>query len=78
MKELIDGPLAVEPIQQFLDGAQVLLTGALLADPNNQIGNSLEAIAEKFDSLRAWAAARDASVRVQLEANGPPDPRVFK
>jgi len=75
MDELINGPLAVDVLQEFLDGAQVLLTDALLADPNNQIGNSPEAVAEQFDSLRAWVVARHQSVDAQLSANGPPQPR---
>ena len=75
MAELINGPLAVSEVQGFLDDAQALLTEALLADPNNRIGNSSEAIAEHFDSLRAWVVARRQSVNVQLSANGPPPPR---
>jgi hypothetical protein len=75
MGELLNGPLAVDPVQEFLDDAQLLLTDALLADPNNQIGDSPEAIAQHFDSLRAWMAARHQNVRGQLSANGPPPPR---
>lgn len=68
MAELLDGPFAVSAVQEFLDGAEALLTPALLADPNNQIGNTPAAVAEHFDSLRAWAAARHANVRSQLDA----------
>jgi hypothetical protein len=69
MAELIEGPLAVAEIHAFLNSAQALLTEALLADPNNQMGNSPEAIAEQFDSLRAWAVTRHESVNAQLTAD---------
>jgi hypothetical protein len=72
MAGLLEGPLAVNVLQTFLDGAQALLTNALLADPNNQIGDTPEAVAEHFDSLRAWAAIRHANVSAQPEANGSP------
>jgi hypothetical protein len=75
MAELLDGPLAIDVAQEFLGGAQALLTDALLADPNNQIGNSPEAVAEHFDSLRAWVVLRHLSVIAQLEADGPPAAR---
>lgn len=75
MSELLAGPLAVDVIHGFLNGAQALLTEALLADPNNQIGNTPQAIAAHFDSLRAWTVARHKSVLQQLIDNGPPSPR---
>ncbi len=75
MAELLNGPLAVGELTNFLNSTENLLTEALLADPNNQIGNSPEAIAAHFDSLRAWAAARHENVASQVTANGPPAPR---
>jgi hypothetical protein len=68
MAELLGGALAVTDAQSFLTAAQALLTGALLADPNNQIGATPEAIAGHFDSLRAWVASRHANVSAQLAA----------
>ena len=75
MADLLEGPLAVGDVQGFLDSAQALLTPALLADPNNRIGSTPGEIAQHFDSLRAWVAARHRSVRDQLQADGPPSPR---
>ncbi len=75
MAEMLDGPWAVAVLQDFLDEAEAVLTVALLDDPNNQIGNTPEAIAEHFNSLRVWVEDRHASVRAQLAANGPPAPR---
>lgn len=75
MEELLDGPFAVSEVQLFLDFAEMLLTDALLADPNNRIGNTPNDIANHFDGLRAWVAARHVSVRDQLRQNGPPSPR---
>jgi hypothetical protein len=75
MAKLLQGPLAVDGVQDFLNGAQALLTDALLADPNNQIGSSAAAIADHFDTLRAWIVLRHSSVNSQLKANGPPAPR---
>jgi hypothetical protein len=75
MNELLEGPLAVGPVQSFLDDAEALLTDALLADPNNQIGNTPAAVAQQFSALRAWAALRHANVSAQVQQNGPPPPR---
>jgi hypothetical protein len=47
----------------------------LLNDPNNQIGNTPEAIASYFSYLRTWVAQRAQNVTGQLQKNGPPAPR---
>jgi hypothetical protein len=75
MSDLLDGPFSLAALEGFLDQSQALLTEALLADPNNRIGQSPEAIAAHFDGLRRWVAERRASVRAQIDANGPPAPR---
>jgi hypothetical protein len=75
MTELLDGPLAAAELHAFLTEAEKLLTPALLADPNNQIGNTPEAIADHFKELRDWVTNRHADVRRQLKNNGPPAPR---
>jgi hypothetical protein len=75
MAELLDGPLSLDVVHDFLNAAQELLTEALLADPNNRIGNTPEAVADHFNGLRAWAVLRHLSVSAQLEADGPPAPR---
>lgn len=75
MASLLDGPMSVAAVHQFLDQAEALLSPALLADPNAKIGTTPEAVAEHFSSLRAWIVDRHAHVRSQLAANGPPAPR---
>ena len=68
MAGLLEGPLAVNVVKQFLDDAQALLTDSLLADPNNRIGNTPEEITAHFDSLRAWMETRHQNVGAQLQA----------
>jgi CotH protein len=54
----------------FLNAAELLLTDALVADPNSKFGNYAE-VAEEFNALRGWVEVRWASVKEQLEANQP-------
>jgi len=68
LRSLVEGPLAVDVIHSFLDDSEALLTDLLLADPNNKIGNTPEAIAAHFDGLRNWMSGRHANVSAQLEA----------
>jgi hypothetical protein len=75
MTDLIHGPLGQAEIEGFLDASAALLSDALLADPNNQIGTTPAAVNAHFESLKAWSAARHVSVRAQLNQDGPPAPR---
>ncbi len=75
MTGLLDGAFDQTAIDDFISQSQSLLTDALLADPNNKIGQTPEAIAEHFDKLRSWMVARRTSVRAQVDSNGPPAPR---
>ncbi len=75
MAALLDGPMSVANLKAFLDQTEALLTPALLADPNAKVGNTPEEVAAYFDALRTAIDERDASVRAQLQANGPPAPR---
>lgn len=75
MAELLDGPMSVEAVHAFLDDAESLLTPSLVADPNSKVGGTPAEVAEYFASLRGWITERDANVRAQLEADGPPAPR---
>jgi hypothetical protein len=72
MLDLLNGPLAVANVQAFLNQAEATISSALANDPFPTTDASP---AEEFNQLRAWIAARDASVRSQLAANGPPSPR---
>lgn len=75
MSGLLDGPMSVVVVHDFLDRTEQLLTPALVADPDSKIGDTPDEVASYFDSLRSWVAERDASVRAQLVADGPPSPR---
>lgn len=69
MAELLEGPFAVAALQAFLTEAESLLAGALLADPNNRIGNTPAEIAGHFNSLRSWVVQRHQNVAAQLSAS---------
>ena len=72
MLDLLNGPLSVANVQAFLTQTEAVISSALANDPFPTTGNSP---ADEFNSLRAWVAARDASIRSQVAANGPPSPR---
>jgi hypothetical protein len=73
--ELLGGPMHPDSVKVDLAAFEVVLTEALLADPNNQIGNTEEAVASYFNYLRSWIDLRAASVTSQVLSNGPPAPR---
>ncbi|HEX6626225.1 MAG TPA: hypothetical protein VF064_21085 [Pyrinomonadaceae bacterium] len=61
--------LSLANVHSFLNRAEVTISAALAADPHlTGEGNS-------FQQLRQWVAARDANIRAQVAANGPPAPR---
>jgi hypothetical protein len=72
MHDLLNGPLSVANVQAFLTQTEAVISSALANDP---FPTTEVSPAEEFKSLRAWVAARDANVRRQLAANGPPSPR---
>lgn len=72
MLDLLNGPLSVANVQAFLNQVEATIAPALAADPFPTTSGSP---ADEFNHLRAWIAARDANVRSQLAANGPPSPR---
>ena len=72
MIDLLDGPLSVANVHSFLSQAELALSDALAADPYPTSDGSA---ADQFQRLRQWVAARDANVRNQVTANGPPAPR---
>jgi hypothetical protein len=55
----------------FLDEAEVLLTDALVVDPNSKFGSAGE-VAGKFRNLRAWVVDRWSNVMDQVGINEPP------
>ena len=69
MQYLLDGPFAVSDLQADLTAFEALLTPALEADANNQIG---EQVSGYFQKLRDWLAARAADVQNQLPTCGSP------
>ena len=72
MLDLLTGPLSVANVQAFLTQAEGVISSALANDPFPTTDGSA---ADEFNRLREWVAARDANVRSQLAANGPPSPR---
>lgn len=72
MIDLLNGPLSVANVQNFLNQTEAVITTALANDPFPTTDGSP---ADEFARLRAWIAARDVNVRSQLSANGPPNPR---
>lgn len=69
MLDLLNGPLSVASLHTFLGQVEATVSPALAADPHLSGGGG------EFERLRQWIAARDANVRAQLSANGPPAPR---
>ena len=71
MLNLLNGPLSVANVQAFLTQTESVISTALANDPFPTTNSSP---ADEFSQLRAWVAARDANIRTQLNANGPPSP----
>jgi hypothetical protein len=72
---LLDGPMHPTLISGDLSQIEAVLTDPLLADPNNKIGSTPDAVAGLFNHLRSWLAARATNVRSQAQANKNPVPR---
>ena len=68
LTELLDGPMQVSTIHDYLDQMEPILTPWLLIDSNNQIGDATE-IAAKFQSLKDWVSLRDSIVRQQINTD---------
>jgi hypothetical protein len=62
--DLLCGPWSVASLTGVLDDLEAVLTPALAADPNNQIGGS---VAGHFQSLRDWMTDRHAELLSQLD-----------
>jgi hypothetical protein len=69
MMDLLDGPLAVAPLHDFLDQLEAALTPSLLADPYNNVGNTPGDITGYFDNMRQWITDRHANVLQQVQAD---------
>jgi len=69
MMDLLDGPLAVTPLHDFLDQLEAALTPSLLADPYNNVGNTPGDIAGYFDNMDQWITDRHANVLQQVQAD---------
>jgi spore coat protein CotH len=61
--DLLDGPLRPEEIIAFLDELEPILTPALAADPDNNIG---EDVAGHFEDLRNWIVRRAEFARDEV------------
>jgi len=71
---LINGPLHPDRLSIDLTRFQETLSEALVADPNNQLGDAAQ-VAAHFAHLRQWVRARAANVASQVSANNMPRPR---
>jgi len=71
---LLTGPLHPDLVVSDLNKFQETLSEALVADPNNQIGDAAQ-VAAYFGYLRQWVRARAANVASQVSANNMPRPR---
>jgi hypothetical protein len=65
MLDLLNGPLSVQSLHDFLDQLEPVLTPSLMADPNSNIDNA----ADHFDELRDWITLRHANVLSQVQAD---------
>ena len=77
LNDLVRGPFREANLHAFLDALEPVLSDALAADPNNQLGGP--PIADFFASRKAWMSQRVASVSAQIEGFvpcGPADPWV--
>src|SRR5688572_11880612 len=63
VSDLINGPLSSQSLTDFLDRLELVLTPALLEDPNPTLEGSP---AEHFNSLRRWVTNRITNVRSQI------------
>jgi CotH kinase protein len=64
LNDLICGPFKEAALHAFLDALEPVLSDALAADPNNQIGD----VAEFFDARKAWFTQRLLAVAAQIDA----------
>jgi hypothetical protein len=64
LNDLLCGPINEADLHAFLDALEPVLSEALAADPNNQIGKN---VAEFFESRKSWFSQRIAAVKSQIE-----------
>jgi len=69
---LLNGPMSLAPVYAYLDGLASLLPGPLSSEPYMP---AIQDLAGRIEGLKTWLADREASVRAQIAANGPPAPR---
>ena len=66
---LMDGPMNLAAINAYLDGLETILSDPLTEEPYMPVQNG------RFESLKTWMVNREANVRAQIAANGPPASR---
>jgi hypothetical protein len=65
LNDLLCGPINEADFHAFLDALEPVLSEALAADPNNQIGG--ESVASFFEGRKAWFSQRIAAVKSQID-----------
>jgi hypothetical protein len=65
LNDLVCGPFQEARLHAFVDSLEPVLTQALAADPNNQLGG--QSVATFFAERKSWLSQRLASVRAQIE-----------
>jgi hypothetical protein len=65
LNDLVCGPFQEARLLSFIDSLEPVLSAALAADPNNQLGT--QSVSEFFDGRKTWVSRRLASIRAQIE-----------
>ena len=63
INDMLCGPWSVTSLHAVIDNAETLISTAVDADPNNQVGDA----ASEFQSIRDWVTNRVAFVTAELE-----------
>lgn len=71
LNDLVCGPFQEAQLHAFIDALEPVLSQALAADPNNQLGGT--PVAEFFEGRKAWFSQRLANVSAQIEGFVPCD-----
>jgi len=68
--DLIAGPFSDANLLALIDSIEPVLIQAIADDPYNRLGtNTIEGVADEFDSIRNWLTARVANVRTQVQCD---------
>jgi len=70
MCDLMAGPFSEANLMEFIDTIEPVLLQAVADDPYNRLdANTVEGVAEEFDSIANWLIDRIANVKTQVQCN---------